>query len=78
MTLVELELKKLIHQNALLRKKLEIYTWKDIKEFPAPSGCSLLLYMNTGIMIQGHANVPGITHWMRKPPSPNKQAGELK
>lgn len=78
MNLVDLRVKELIRENALLRKQLEQYTWKSVNEVPPPSGCGLLLYMNTGIMIQGQANVAGITHWMKKPPSPGKQKGELK
>lgn len=78
MTPVDTKLKDLIKENSLLKKELDRYLWKEVNESPPPSGKTLLLYMNTGILIQGNGNTPGITHWMNKPLSPGKQNGGLK
>jgi hypothetical protein len=52
--------------------------WQDTATTPAPAGIELLLYLKGGTMIQGNSKVIGYTHWMRKPPSPSKQQGNIK
>jgi hypothetical protein len=63
---------------AFLRQKLKRLQWQDITTTPAPAGIELLLYLKGGTMIQGNSKVIGYTHWMRKPPSPSKQQGNIK
>jgi hypothetical protein len=61
-----------------LHQKLKRLQWQDITTTPAPAGIELLLYLKGGTMIQGNSKVIGYTHWMRKPPSPSKQQGNIK
>jgi hypothetical protein len=70
------ELAELRLEFAHLNHLLERSTWKPLAS--APKGKILLLYMSTGIMIQGDSNTFGATHWMLKPLSPVKQKEELK
>jgi len=63
---------------AFLHQKLRPLQWQDTATTPAPAGIELLLYLKGGTMIQGNSKVIGYTHWMRKPPSPSKQQGNIK
>jgi hypothetical protein len=63
---------------AFLHQKLKHLQWQDTTTTSAPAGIELLLYLKGGTMIQGNSKVIGYTHWMRKPPSPSKQQGNIK
>jgi hypothetical protein len=61
---------ELQQENVVLRSQLEAHQWRDVRDCPPPAGCTLLLHLNTGTIIQGFANTSGITHWMPLPAKP--------
>jgi hypothetical protein len=61
---------ELRQENAVLRSQLEAHQWRAVRDYPPPAGCTLLLYLSTGTIIQGFANISGITHWMPLPAKP--------
>jgi hypothetical protein len=61
---------ELQQENAALRGQLSAYQWRAVRDYPPPAGCTLLLHLNTGTIIQGFANTSDITHWMPLPAKP--------